>query len=72
MGFKDHEGKWTDLLGAVVQEEVDIALDTVIQTAEKSADMLFTYKIMKSMYASSNAINISKLKFLNFQAKCVC
>lgn len=57
LGFKDHEGKWTDLLGAVVQEEVDIALDTVIQTSEKSADMPFTYKIMKSMYVNSNNKN---------------
>lgn len=49
LGFKGKDSKWTDLLGAVTQENVDVALDAVIKTPERAEDMFFSHKIMKSM-----------------------
>ncbi|KAJ8978388.1 hypothetical protein NQ317_008029 [Molorchus minor] len=46
-GTKNSEGEWTDLIGAVTKEEIDIAVDTIIHTIEKSDDMSFTYNILK-------------------------
>lgn len=64
LGFKGQDNKWTDLLGAVTQKKVDVALDAVIKTAERSEDMFFTHKIMKSMYIIADPITITCLALL--------
>lgn len=48
----------------MTQEDIDIALDTVIQTAEKASDMLFTHKIMKSMYVVIKYLNDNSISDL--------
>nr|XP_008199932.1 PREDICTED: uncharacterized protein LOC103314795 isoform X1 [Tribolium castaneum]XP_015840012.1 PREDICTED: uncharacterized protein LOC103314795 isoform X1 [Tribolium castaneum] len=49
LGRKENGKEWTDLLGAVVNEEVDLGLDTIIKTEERYYDMAFTHNILTSM-----------------------
>nr|UTN00876.1 gustatory receptor [Semanotus bifasciatus] len=46
IGIKNN-GEWTDLIGAIIKEEVDLGVDTISRTLEKCSDMAFTYNIMK-------------------------
>ncbi|KAG5889221.1 hypothetical protein JTB14_018644 [Gonioctena quinquepunctata] len=47
-GRKDDDGEWTDLLGAIVREEVDISFDSLSKTLERCSDMSFTHDIVKT------------------------
>jgi hypothetical protein len=49
LGHRENDGKWTDLLGAIVNQEVDLGLASVIKTQERYSDMAFTHKILTSM-----------------------
>ncbi|XP_068082281.1 glutamate receptor ionotropic, kainate glr-3 [Anabrus simplex] len=49
LGWKNEEKAWMYLLGAVVDGSVDLGLDNVIITQERSQDMFFTFPIVESM-----------------------
>ncbi|XP_019760014.2 uncharacterized protein LOC109537648 isoform X2 [Dendroctonus ponderosae] len=48
LGLKGETGNWSGLLGAVVSQEVDIGLDSVIKSPELYSDMVFTQDIFIS------------------------
>lgn len=48
LGLKGETGNWSGLLGAVVAQEVDIGLDSVIKSPELYSDMVFTQDIFIS------------------------
>ncbi|KAK6626534.1 hypothetical protein RUM44_009007 [Polyplax serrata] len=49
IGWKNEEGGWTHLLGGVVDETVDFALETIDVNVDKSGDMSFTHAIVTTM-----------------------
>ncbi|XP_060525231.1 glutamate receptor U1-like [Cylas formicarius] len=49
LGLKGTNDEWSDLLGAVVKQEVDLGLDTVIKTPERYEDMSFSHNVMLSI-----------------------
>lgn len=52
VGTEVQDGVWSDLLKAVVSEEVDFGLEKVTVTYHKLDYMAFTHVIMKSRYTS--------------------
>ncbi|XP_023310326.1 glutamate receptor U1-like [Anoplophora glabripennis] len=48
LGNKNADGVWSDLFGATINEEIDIALDSIIKTPERYRDMAFSHNIMES------------------------
>lgn len=48
IGYRTKTGVWTELLGAVVEGEVDIALETIPVTSDKFDVMSFTHAILTS------------------------
>ena len=57
MGWRNEEGGWTHLLGGVVDDTIDFALETVDLQSDVSGDMYFTYSIITTMYAYINPLN---------------
>ncbi|XP_066137934.1 probable glutamate receptor [Euwallacea fornicatus] len=48
LGLKAVNGNWSGLLGAVIDQEVDIGLDSVIKTPDLYNEVIFTHDIMVS------------------------
>ncbi|KAL0274792.1 UNVERIFIED_CONTAM: hypothetical protein PYX00_002832 [Menopon gallinae] len=49
LGWRNEEGGWTHMLGAVVEGEVDFALDTISVTMDVLQEMSLTHPILKTM-----------------------
>ncbi|XP_069688691.1 probable glutamate receptor [Periplaneta americana] len=49
LGWQNEEGAWLFMLGAVTTGTVDLGLDNVVITRDRSKDMFFTLPIVQSM-----------------------
>jgi ABC-type amino acid transport substrate-binding protein len=50
LGWKNEQGAWLFMLGAVTLGTVDLGLDNVVITPDRYKDMFFTLPIVQSMY----------------------
>lgn len=53
LGWKNDQGAWLFMLGAVTVGTVDLGLDNVVITPYRYRDMFFTLPIVQSMYVYS-------------------
>jgi hypothetical protein len=53
LGWKNDQGAWLFMLGAVTGGTVDLGLDNVVITPDRYSDMFFTLPIVQSMYVHS-------------------
>ncbi|XP_049948264.1 glutamate receptor ionotropic, delta-1-like [Schistocerca serialis cubense] len=49
LGWRNSEGAWLHLLGAVTRGAVDVGLDNVVITKERARDMFFSFPLVESM-----------------------
>lgn len=50
LGWKNEQGAWLFMLGAVTTGTVDLGLDNVVITPDRYKDMFLTLPIVQSMY----------------------
>jgi hypothetical protein len=55
LGWKNEQGAWMFMLGAVTVGTVDLGLDNVVITPDRYKDMFFTLPIVQSMYVLGTA-----------------
>lgn len=59
LGWKNDQGAWLFMLGAVTVGTVDLGLDNVVITPDRYRDMFFTLPIVQSMYVYSFTRHLS-------------
>jgi hypothetical protein len=56
LGWKNEQGAWLFMLGAVTTGTVDLGLDNVVITPDRYKDMFLTLPIVQSMYVYNSRL----------------